>query len=75
MMTERTEEAQPAPVSETAKPAGEIRARWAWVEPEVWTERMIGVNYYFLRRQLKLSFLQPRVEVLFLSEREVKRRN
>jgi RNA-directed DNA polymerase len=41
MMTERTEEAQPAPVSETAKPAGEIRARWAWVEPEVWTERML----------------------------------
>ena len=41
MMTERTEEARPAPVSETAKPAGEIRARWAWVEPEVWTERML----------------------------------
>jgi RNA-directed DNA polymerase len=41
MMTGRTEEAQPAPVSETAKPAGEIRARWAWVEPEVWTERML----------------------------------
>lgn len=41
MMTERTEEGQPAPVSETAKPAGEIRARWAWVEPEVWTERML----------------------------------
>ena len=41
MMTERTEEARPATVSETAKPAGEIRARWAWVEPEVWTERML----------------------------------
>ena len=40
-MTERAEEAQPVPVSETAKPAGEIRARWAWVEPEVWTERML----------------------------------
>ena len=24
-----------------AKPAGEIRARWAWVEAEVWTERML----------------------------------
>ena len=22
-------------------PAGEIRARWAWVEAEVWTERML----------------------------------
>ena len=31
---------------------------------------LIGVNYYFLRRQLELSFLQPRVQVLFLSERE-----
>jgi RNA-directed DNA polymerase len=26
----------------TAKPAGEIRARWAWVEAEVWTERMLA---------------------------------
>jgi RNA-directed DNA polymerase len=24
-----------------AKPAGELRARWAWVEAEVWTERML----------------------------------
>ena len=24
-----------------AKPAGDIRARWAWVEAEVWTERML----------------------------------
>jgi RNA-directed DNA polymerase len=24
-----------------AKPAGEIRARWAWIEAEVWTERML----------------------------------
>ena len=24
-----------------AKQAGEIRARWAWVEPSVWTERML----------------------------------
>jgi RNA-directed DNA polymerase len=41
MRTERTEETQPATVSETTKPAGEIRARWAWVEPGVWTERML----------------------------------
>ena len=24
-----------------AKQAGEIRARWDWVEPSVWTERML----------------------------------
>jgi len=28
-------------VSEGTKQAGEIRARWAWVEPSVWTERML----------------------------------
>ena len=28
------------PASED-KPAGEIRARWAWVEATVWTERML----------------------------------
>jgi len=31
----------PATVSETAKQAGETRARWAWVEATVWTERML----------------------------------
>jgi RNA-directed DNA polymerase len=28
-------------VPEEAKQAGEVRARWAWVEPCVWTERML----------------------------------
>jgi len=36
-----TAEARPAAVSEAAKQAGEIRARWGWVEPTVWTERML----------------------------------
>lgn len=39
-MTERQEEARPAAVPE-AKQAGEAHARWAWVEPCVWTERML----------------------------------
>ena len=39
-MTKTTEE-QPATVPATAKQAGEIRGRWAWVEPTVWTERML----------------------------------
>jgi RNA-directed DNA polymerase len=35
-------EAQPAPVSETAMQAGETRPdQWAWVERSVWTERML----------------------------------
>lgn len=32
---------QPAPVPERATLAGAIRARWAWVAPEVWTDRML----------------------------------
>jgi RNA-directed DNA polymerase len=34
------EEVRPAAVPE-AKQAGEVHARWAWVEPSVWTERML----------------------------------
>ena len=40
-MTDKPAETQPAAVSETAKQAGEVRARWAWTEPSVWTERML----------------------------------
>jgi RNA-directed DNA polymerase len=39
-VTDRQAEAKPAAVPE-AKQAGEVRARWAWVEPCVWTERML----------------------------------
>jgi RNA-directed DNA polymerase len=39
---DRTKEEQPSRVPETAQQEGEIRARWAWVEPEVWTERMLA---------------------------------
>lgn len=38
--TDRLEEARPARVPE-AKQVGEVRARWAWAEPCVWTERML----------------------------------
>ena len=40
-MTDSTTENKPAEVPERAKQAGEIRARWDWVEPSVWTERML----------------------------------
>lgn len=33
--------ATPATVSEVTKQAGDIHSRWAWVEPEVWTDRML----------------------------------
>ena len=39
-MTKPTEE-QPEAVPERAIRAGEILLRWSWVEPTVWTERML----------------------------------
>jgi RNA-directed DNA polymerase len=36
----QTEE-QPTPVPLEAKPVGEVRDRWSWVEPSVWTDRML----------------------------------
>ena len=40
---DRPTEPRPAPVPATrrATPAGDVRARWAWAEPAVWTERML----------------------------------
>ena len=41
-MTDEPRQAPPDGVpGSRAIPAGEIRARWAWVEAEVWTERML----------------------------------
>lgn len=34
-------ESKPSPVGESPKQDGDIRARWAWVEPSVWTDRML----------------------------------
>jgi len=49
-MSQATDD-KPATVPKTAKQAGEVRARWAWAEPSVWTDRMLtaleqGVNLY-----------------------------
>ena len=41
-MKDRTAENQPSVVPAKAPQDGEIRARWAWVEPMVWTERMLA---------------------------------
>ncbi len=46
-VTDQAKEKTPATVSERTQQAGEaqnpwaIRARWDWVEPDVWTERML----------------------------------
>src|SRR5260370_37789575 len=39
---DRTAEQTPAAVAAPAPQDGEIGARWAWVEPTVWTERMLA---------------------------------
>lgn len=66
----RDGEAPPALVSERTKQAGEIRDRWSWVEPCVWTDRMLtaletgvkGGKWFSLidkvssRRNLKAAF-------------------
>jgi RNA-directed DNA polymerase len=40
-VTEQTKQLPDAVPGKGASPGGEIRARWAWVEAEVWTERML----------------------------------
>ena len=40
-MTDRQKEDNRRQCRKETKQAGEIRARWAWVEPSVWTERML----------------------------------
>lgn len=40
-MSDTPPEEPPPPVPEGATQGGEIRARWAWVEPTVWSERML----------------------------------
>src|SRR5258707_7591966 len=34
-------EQEPAAVPKLAKQAGDVRVRWAWTEPSVWSERML----------------------------------
>ncbi len=41
-MKDRTQEQRSPRVPERALQDEEIRARWAWVETEVWTERMLA---------------------------------
>ena len=41
-MKDRAQEQTPSAVPERAPQDGEIRARWAWTEPEVWTERLLA---------------------------------
>ena len=41
-MTNGSSEETPATVPERAKRAGEAQGRWSWVEPSVWTERMLA---------------------------------
>ena len=55
-------ETKPNQVSKQAKLFGEIRDRWSWVEPSVWTERMLtalerGVTNAFFAEQRLFSLV------------------
>jgi RNA-directed DNA polymerase len=41
-VTDRPTQEEPTAVPKEAKQVGDIRARWAWVEAAVWTERMLA---------------------------------
>src|SRR5215213_11857568 len=66
-MKDRESEATPAPVPTRAIQAGDIQGRWSWVEPSVWTDRMLtaleegvkGGTWYSLID--KVSSVEPRV--------------
>ena len=40
-MRVRESESEPAGVPARAKQAGDVQGKWSWVEPSVWTERML----------------------------------
>ena len=55
-----TMEEEPAEVPGTGMQAGEVRARWAWTEPCVWTDRMLealenGVKGGVMKSTMSLS--------------------
>jgi len=41
-VTDGQSEREPMRVPAGAVPVGEVRARWEWAEPAVWTERMLA---------------------------------
>ncbi len=50
--TARLGEAEPVPVSAETKQTGEMPDRWSWVEPSVWTPRMLSSRTGSERRQM-----------------------
>jgi len=80
-----TEQTQPIldAVPAGAKPAGEIRARWAWVEAAVWTERMLtaleqgvlgGQWYSWMDKVYALPNLRPALARVKANEGSGRRR-
>lgn len=73
-MKNKQKESKPAPVPEKAKQAGETLDQWSWVEPTVWTERMLRalekgvrggrwhslIDKVFSERNLKAAFEKVR---------------
>ena len=55
-------EERPTAVSEVTKQAGDIQGEWTWVEPSVWTERMLtaleegvkGTKWFSLMEKVRM---------------------
>ena len=74
-MTDPRKEEKPATVPE-AKQAGETHDRWKWVEPTVWTERMLSALEEGVKGGKWYSLMDKvyRLPNLMSAYREVKRR-
>jgi RNA-directed DNA polymerase len=74
-VTDTTKEKKPATVPE-AKQGGDIQTRWRWVEPTVWTERMLSALEEGVKGGKWYSLMDKvyRLSNLMSAYREVKRR-
>jgi RNA-directed DNA polymerase len=73
---ERPKEKRPATVPQEAKQAGESHDRWTWVEPTVWTARMLSALEEGVKGGKWYSLMDKvyRLPNLMSAFREVKRR-
>ena len=60
-MSDEGKEMKPTEVPEKAKQVGETRARWSWVEPCVWTDRMLTALEKGVKGGMWLSTLAKRL--------------
>jgi RNA-directed DNA polymerase len=72
---ETRKERKPAEVIQESKQAGDIRERWNWVEPSVWTDRMLTALEQGVKGGVWFSLIDKvwRIENLYASFENVKK--